>query len=155
MSYFYLDSSALTKRYLPEKGTTWVRALTDPATGHTVAIAQITRVEVAAALASRHRVPNGLTLVERDNAVGLLLQHCDTEYYIVAWEATTISRAVTLTQNYRLRGYDAVQLATALVMNEALLAAGLHGLTLLSADDDLNAAAQAEGLATENPNDHR
>lgn len=65
-----------------------------------------------------------------------------------------ISRAVTLTQNHRLRGYDAVQLATALVTNETLVAAGLSGLTFVAADDDLLAAARSEGLTSDNPNNY-
>jgi hypothetical protein len=50
--------------------------------------------------------------------------------------------------------YDAVQLATALVANETLAAAGLPSLTFVAADDDLVAAARAEGLDAENPNHH-
>jgi len=45
-----------------------------------------------------------------------------------------------------------VQLATALAVNASYLAAGLPALTFVAADDDLIAAAQAEGLAAENPN---
>ncbi len=49
-------------------------------------------------------------------------------------------------------GYDAVQLAMALIANEALTAAGLSRFTFVAADDDLLAAADAEGLLTNNPN---
>lgn len=58
------------------------------------------------------------------------------------------------TQNHRLRGYDAIHLATALTVNAALTAANLPPLIFVAADDDLLAAARAEGLATENPNYH-
>jgi len=47
-----------------------------------------------------------------------------------------------------LRGYDAVQLAA------ALATAVLPGLVFVAADDDLLAAAHAEGLAAENHNQH-
>jgi uncharacterized protein len=57
-----------------------------------------------------------------------------------------------LTQNHKLRGYDAVQLATSLVANGVLITAGLSHLTFVAADDDLVVAARAEGLAAENPN---
>ena len=56
MSAFYFDSSALTKRYLTEIGSAWVTNLTDPAAANTIIVAEITRVEVAAALASRHSI---------------------------------------------------------------------------------------------------
>lgn len=149
MSIFFLDSSAVVKRYLPEVGTAWIRNLTDPASGHTILVAQITRVEVAAALAARHRASMGISLKERDDAVDLLLQHSDTEYQIIALETSTVSLAVTLTQQYRLRGYDAIQLASVLTVGVAL-----PNLTFIAADNDLVAAAQAEGLAADNPNAH-
>jgi hypothetical protein len=57
-----------------------------------------------------------------------------------------------LTQNHKLRGYDAVQLATDLISNRVLMTAGLSHLTFVAADDDLVVAARAEGLAAENPN---
>jgi predicted nucleic acid-binding protein len=154
MSYFYFDSSALVKRYLTETGSNRVLALANQSAGHTLIIAGITRVEVAAAFAARHRVSGGISRRECNDALGLLLQHCNSEYHLAPLTPTIISRAVDLTQNHRLRGYDAVQLATALSTNEALLAAGLSGLTFVAADNDLLAAAQAEGLPTENPNDY-
>jgi hypothetical protein len=43
-------------------------------------------------------------------------------------------------------------MAAALEMNGRWLAAGPAGITLVSADQDLNAAATAEGLPVENPN---
>jgi len=65
-----------------------------------------------------------------------------------------IDQAMLLTQNHRLRGYDAVQLATALDVQATTLAAGLPGLTFLAADDDLITAAHAEGLPSDNPRAH-
>jgi len=154
MSLFYLDTSALVKRYLVEIGSAWIIALTDPSAGHTIMLAEITRVEAAAAIAARHRAPGGITLKERDDAVDLMLHHCDAEYRLTSLTPIGISRAVALTQNYRLRGYDAVQLATALVVNDQYVAAGLPGLTIVTADDDLIVAARAEGLTADNPNLH-
>lgn len=154
MSYFYFDSSALVKRYLTEIGSAWVLTLTASSAGHAIMVAEITRVEVAAALAARHRATGGITHKERDDALDLLLKHCDTEYQISSLSRTIINRAVNLTQNHRLRGYDALQLATALVTNEALVITGLSPLTLIAADNDLITAARVEGLAADNPNLH-
>lgn len=151
MSDFYLDSSAVAKRYLVETGTTWIRALTDPTASHTIWLAEITQVEVAAALAARHRA-GGISRQDRDDAVDLLLQHCGTTYRLVATNPDILDQAVALTQRRRLRGYDAVQLATALAANAALLSMGLAGLTFVAADIDLVAAARAEGLAADDPN---
>ena len=57
MSVFYFDSSALVKRYLRETGSVWVAGLTDPAAGHRILVADVTLVEVAAAIAARHIPP--------------------------------------------------------------------------------------------------
>ena len=65
-----------------------------------------------------------------------------------------VNEAVSLARKYALRGYDAVQLASALQTQNKRANAGLLPLTLLSADTDLNAAAVAEGLTVDNPNDH-
>lgn len=154
MSHFYLDTSAVVKRYLVETGTAWVMALAAPAGGHTIIVGEITRVEAAAAIAARHRAPGGITRRERDGAVNLLLHHCDTDYQINRLNDAIVARAVALTQRQRLRGYDAVQLATALAADAALRAAGLPGLTFVAADGDLVAAAQAEGLLAHDPNHH-
>jgi len=154
MSHFYMDASAAVKRYSPESGSAWIKTLTDPTAGHTIILGEITLAEVAAALAAKHRVPGGITQKERDEALALFLSHCDNEYELIAVGRSIIDRAVNLTQNHRLRGYDAVQLATALVANEALIAAGLAPLMFVAADDDLIAAARIEGLAADNPNLH-
>jgi predicted nucleic acid-binding protein len=154
MSYFYVDSSALVKRYVSEMGSAWIAALTDPSTGNTVVVAEITRVECAAAIAARHRASGGISLAERNALVNLLLSHFDTEYEITPLNNVVISQAVNLTQRHRLRGYDAVQLAAALDAHATAISAGLLGLTFIAADDDLVAAAQAEGLTADNPNAH-
>ncbi len=153
MSYYFLDSSALTKRYLVEAGTAWVDALTDPSARNTIVAAEVTLVEVAAALAARHRAGD-IILGERDEAVNLLNEHFDTEYQIVPITREILDRAVTLTQNHRLRGYDAIQLATALAANDSLATANLPGLTFVAADGDLVSAARAEVIFAEDPNQH-
>ncbi|PDW00251.1 type II toxin-antitoxin system VapC family toxin [Candidatus Chloroploca asiatica] len=154
MMLFFLDSSALVKRYLTEIGSAWIGSLTDPAAGNSIVVADITRVEVSAAIAARHRTVRGISRDERDALVGLLLYHFDAEYVISSLSNLIIDQAVRLTQTHRLRGYDAVQLATALDMHTTALAAGFSPLTFVAADDDLLAAARAEGLAAENPNLH-
>ncbi len=153
MSYFYLDSSALAKRYMREVGTSWVMAMLDPAAGHIILISEITRVEVAAALAARHRA-GAITQAERDQFVSLLLHHCVNEYHAVPTAPALLNRALNLTQTYRLRGYDAIQLATALVVNQQYTSAGLATLRFITADADLVQAAQSEALLSDNPNVH-
>lgn len=154
MSNLFFDSSALVKRYLSEVGSTWVNRETGLGNGNLIVVAEVTRVEVAAAIAGRHRATGGVTRDERDASVNLLLEHFNTEYQVAPPDAVVIRDAVGLTQQHRLRGYDAVQLATALIVNLGYLAAGLDPITFVAADNDLLAAAAAEGLAPENPNDY-
>ncbi len=125
MTYFYLDSSALAKRYLTEIGSAWIVTLADPAAGNSIVVAEITRVEVAAAIAARQRAAGGISHDERDALVSLLLRHFDVEYVISPLSNLIVDQAMRLTQAHRLRGYDAVQLATALSTHATALAAGL------------------------------
>ena len=148
----FLDTSAVVKRYKAEVGTVWLEALMDPGTGHRIVLSEITLAEIAAALAAMQRASGGMTQLERDQALDLFLQHCATEYELIAANRVIIDRAVGLTQTYKLRGCDSVQLATALAINETLITAGFTPLTFIAADGDLLTAAQAEGLAIENPN---
>jgi predicted nucleic acid-binding protein len=62
MTVYYLDTSALSKRYVQEIGTAWVRALVAPSAGHTLLTARLTMVEVYSALA---RVANAKALFQR------------------------------------------------------------------------------------------
>jgi len=65
-----------------------------------------------------------------------------------------IDRAVELTQRHRLCGYDAVQLATALVASEIIQSQNLSAPIFVAADNELLTAATSERLPVENPLDH-
>lgn len=153
MSVYFLDSSALVKRYLVEPGTDWIVALAAPSAGHSLLIAQVTRIEAIAAFAARERA-GSITIQERDTAVQLLTYHVVNQYRSIPLDAAILDRAAQLPLHHRLRGYDAIQLATALVANTRLLAVGAPTLTFVAADNDLLAVARTEGLHTENPNNY-
>ncbi len=151
MSAFYLDASALVKRYAHERGTGWIKTLTNPTRGNIILSSRLSLAEVAAALAAKHRAPGGLSRKARDQAVNLFLAHCKSDYRLVEVDRFISDLAVRLTQDHRLRGYDAMHLATALLVNRMLLQEGRPPLTFVASDGDLLAAARAEGLATEDP----
>ncbi len=65
-----------------------------------------------------------------------------------------IRNAIYLAQTHVLRGYDAVQLASAIALDAKLSKLGLLPFIFLSADNNLNSAANAEGLMVDNPNNH-
>jgi uncharacterized protein len=148
---YYLDASALVKRYADEVGSTWVRQITDREAQHTILLAEITLAEVSAALAAKHRAPGGITQEQRDRALSRFLQDCDEHFLLLPIDRPVIDRAVTLTQNHRLRGYDAVQLATAVVTSETLKSQNLSPPIFIASDDNLLTAAAAENLPVDNP----
>jgi predicted nucleic acid-binding protein len=154
VSVYYLDASALVKRYTDESGSDWIRGITDPGAGNTVLLAEITLAEVAAALAAKHRTTGGITLQQRDRALSLFLQECDAHFLLLPVDRAVIERAVELTQSHRLRGYDAVQLAGALIAGEILRLRQISSPVFVASDDQLLAAAKGESLVTDNPMDH-
>lgn len=110
-------------------------------------------VEVYSALNRRLREAH-LSLVDYAQIATDFATICLTEYELVELTPPVVERARLLLERYPLRAYDAVQLASALSANDALQAADLSLLTFLAADDRLLDVAQAEGLATDNPNMH-
>ncbi len=76
------------------------------------------------------------------------------QYWLIDVDQDIIVQAIALTRRQKLRGYDAIHLACALFLQETLLNHHLPPPVLLSADQELSAAAQAEGLMTDDPNLH-
>ena len=112
----YLDASALVKRYVSESGTTGVLTLTTEA--EAVATSLVSRAEVASALARAVR----LGVLDQDG--GRRAQRRFSREWpdiarVPVGEAL-VSRAETLAWAHGLRGYDAVQLATALTWQDSI-----------------------------------
>lgn len=149
----YADSSVLAKRHLPERGSHWVRQLTAPRSGNRVATARLTLVEVISAL--NRRVREG-SLSATDYAVARndFLARCRRSYCLVPITNALLTQARTLLERHPLRAYEALHLASALAVQQQMQAAGLAALTFLAADDRLLSAARAEGLLTDNPDNH-
>lgn len=85
-------------------------------------------------------------------AIRLLLnRHAVREYQVIDLYDSVVIRSQDLLDNYPLRAFDSVQLATAIEINNRLSAAGKPFLTMVAADTRLLTAAAAEGLQTHNP----
>jgi predicted nucleic acid-binding protein len=79
---YFLDSSALAKRYVAETGTAWTIKLVDPQTNFLIIVAHIGLVEVAAALASKHR--SGVMPTDQyERALDDLVQDAGDQYTLV------------------------------------------------------------------------
>ena len=151
MAVYFFDSSALVKRYIQETGSASVQTLFQQAQPQDLYIARIAGAEVISAIARRGRAGD-LSPQELANALGRFRQDFATAYEIIDISPAIVARAMDFAQNRFLRGYDAVQLAVAWGLHTFRQMMGLPVLTLVSADNDLNAAATAEGLVVENPN---
>ena len=151
MTVYYADSSALVKRYVNENGSGWIQELCEPTSGHVIALAHIGLAEIAAALGAKHR-QGDLTVSMRDALLRDLKYDARDQYWLIDVDQGTVMRAIELTRRQKLRGYDAVHLACALLLQETLLNHSLSSPVLLSADQELLEAAQNEGMATDDPN---
>jgi predicted nucleic acid-binding protein len=153
MDAYYFDTSALAKRYVKETGSAWVTGICDPATGNALYIARITEVEVTSALARRRKAKT-LSVAHAGILLTAFQNHLTNEYAIVEITPPILSAAVRLADLHSLRALDATQLAALMEVNIQRQAQKLPLLTLVSADDELNTAASAEGISVENPNAH-
>jgi predicted nucleic acid-binding protein len=109
--------------------------------------------ECAAAFAILHRTQR-ISLKARDGAFRAFMRDIASEvFHPLPVQTSDFQLAAYLTQRHPLKAYDAVQLAVALRYARILAAFRLH-LIFVSGDAALLAAAQAEGLPTDNPFDH-
>lgn len=153
MADFFLDSSAVVKRYVREAGSSWVRRLTDARAGHDVYVARVAAVEVVAAIGRRER-SGELTARQAASMVTRFRGHLALRYNIIELTSDVADRAADLARSRGLRAYDSVQLATALTIDALNRDAGFDPVTFVCADVRLLQAAAVEGLVVEDPNKH-
>jgi predicted nucleic acid-binding protein len=134
----YLDTSALIKRFVDEKGSSVAHSLVQQ--GGPIATATIAYAEVFSGLARKLR--------EKHLSRALFGQACrqfegDWQAYIrVELHTEILVLARDLIQRYPLRGFDAVHLASAVSLQNALG----EGITFVAADGRLLKAAESEKL---------
>jgi uncharacterized protein len=150
---YFLDSSALVKRYVPETGSAWIQTIADAATGNLLIIARITWVEVLSALARRQR-DGSLSAPDVDLIIQRFRFDLNNQYQVVELDRTLAESAGQLVNQYPLRAYDAIQLASVLRIQPTFATATSTSLVFLTADDRLLTIAQTAGLLTDNPNNH-
>lgn len=153
MTAYYLDTSGLIKRYVTEIGSVWMHQLFQPERGHFFITCRLTMPEMYSALARRLR-EGTVSVTSYTTNVQAFQQDSATAYHYVELTLDVIDLSRQLLEQHPLRANDAVQLASALIANRSLTAAGLEPLTFLSADKRLIGVAVAEGLTGDNPNDH-
>jgi uncharacterized protein len=153
MSAYFFDSSALVKRYITETGSKWVINQLKPSAKNVIFIAQITGVEVTSAIARKRK---GLKISSDQARKSILRFERDFQnrFFQKSLASKVVNLAMQLADKYELRGYDAVQLASAVEANNLRQINWLSPIIFISADNALNSAAQAEGLTIDNPNNY-
>jgi predicted nucleic acid-binding protein len=153
MDFYFFDSSAVVKNYVQETGTNWVKAIFNSTATKIIYVASITRVEVISAFTRRVK---GKTLSAKD--ANIVSQQFKNDFAgdlrVLEITPDLLDEAVALTETHALRGYDAIQLASAVELSKEIVSLKLGTLIFVSADNELNSAAQAEGLKIENPNNY-
>ena len=153
MTPYYLDSSAIVKRYVAEPGSDWLNVTIFQPGDAFLLTSRVTMVEVWSALARRRREAS-ISLDHHADALHAFREDCLKQYRFVEFEESVYALAGRLIARHPLRAYDAVQLASALVAGRTLTDVGLALPAFLCADDRLLAVAQAEGFVGINPSLH-
>jgi predicted nucleic acid-binding protein len=136
----YLDTSSLVKLYIEESGNERVWEQVELATS--VATSAVAYPEARAALARRRR-DHTLSAVGFA-AVKRVFDAEWTRYVVVEVTDTLCKDASQLAEQYALRGYDSIHLASFL---EIARQAGVPDTEFSSFDDRLNAAARRAARA--------
>jgi predicted nucleic acid-binding protein len=156
--HYFLDTSALVKAYAWEDGSRRVRDIfrgsaAVPAENR-IFVSVLAHPESASALAAlmagAQAARRGLGAYERRNLPGVLASHFSgTKPLVVTPADPNAHSAAALCWKHRVRGADAVHLATALAVREEL--ADEAEFYFVSSDTSLNRAAAAEGLEVIDP----
>lgn len=141
-----MDTSTLVRRYLAETGFQWVRDWINPSTGNSIIISELTMVEMVSLFARQEKARN-----LKPHAAARLRQaflaHAEQDYMVTIVDSTILLDARAIASKYALRALDAIQLTCAV---QSKLVLRQH-VTVISADNELLAAATAEGFNVDNP----
>ena len=150
MADYYAVSGVLVKRHVNEVGSVWFRMIADPATVNAIITSGASIIEVNTAFNPPAREA-GVSKLAYTQIAADFASICGVKYQIVELTILVAGRVRVLLERHALRAYVAIQLASALVTSEALQTTSLSALTFLAPGGRLLIAAQAEGLAIDNP----
>lgn len=158
MRHYFFDTSALTRLYVVEPGSRRVQdmvrsARVDPPSSRVV-VSDFIHPEATSALRQMATGPNaakrGLSRAALRSAFASLdLDLSPRSRFVIYPTTSLIQDAVAIVRRHGLRASDAVHLATAVFARRSLQP--WEEFYFGSADQQLNAAAQAEGLEVIDP----
>ncbi len=153
MRIYYFDASGFAKHYLREPGSRWINETLKQAAQDRFVSTELISVEVICAIARAEREKRiGLTL--RNSLAARALKETYSVLQLTETSRQILGHASQLALRHALRAYDAIHLATALRVLSETLVLDLPAPIFVSADENLLAAARAEGLVAENPSAH-
>lgn len=149
MTAYFLDTSALAKRYIAETGSKWIQSLVKPSAQNQIVVSAIIRIEMVSLLGRRQR-EGTLTQAQFVTLRRNFLSHLRQRYLMIDIDEPLLARGAALSTQHMLRSLDAIQLASAVIARRSLGSP----VVFLSADQRLLTAAQNEGFLIDDPNNH-
>jgi predicted nucleic acid-binding protein len=140
---YYLDSSALVKRYYAEKGSSWTHSLFRA--DNILVVSKVTYAEFLAALARKKR-EGEVTEKNFRGAVDNFLREWK-ELVVVEVTDAVFTDLLSLVTRHSLRGFDAIHLCSALWFHKRTKAQ----VIFVCSDQTLLGAARGEGLDIRDP----
>lgn len=101
MALYFLDSSAIVKRYFREPWHEWIEALHHPAQGHGLYIAQAALVEVVASICRKAREQT-MPFDERDSSIDDFRRDVQNTYKVWLVDNSLYVAAGDLCRSHRL-----------------------------------------------------
>ncbi len=140
---YYVDTSALVKRYYVEKGSVWVSTLFRPE--HVLVTSKVAYAEFLATLARKERAGE-VSSAEFAQVVTKFQQEWK-EFVVIEVTDEVFTDLLAVVRRNALRGFDAIHLCSALWFRKRIKAE----VRFVCADRALLTAAKAEGLGIEDP----
>ena len=144
MAHYYLETSALTKLYVRERGTERLLEIAARAKANRLTILTISQIEFRSAVRRRERngdIPSRIA----QELLELFQTHLETRFNLQPVTDAVINVAAGLIDRHFLRAFDAIQLAGFVAL---LQGASAESPIFVCADEELLAAAGRDGLKT-------
>ena len=142
MSNYFLESSALVKRYHVEEGSEKINAIIDKE--QYIMISSVGIIEICSTL-NRKKNQGKITEENLDFVKAQFFHDVNKRFFVVGLEGYRIAIANEMVFRHNLTSFDAIQLASCIDV-------GISGkIVFVSADGHLVDAAKEEGIETVNP----
>jgi len=142
MKFYFLDTSALVKRYHSEKGTDRIDRIFSQ-DDRAIVISSISITEMVSAL-NRKKEDKIISREDLEIALSKFFHDAIKDFLVLELDGEHIKGSITLVLKRNVRTLDALQLAVALSLKELKVA-------FVCADKKLVSVAEKEGLQTINP----